>query len=117
MVISFQSKQPLFSRSLGQRKKWASNHKMFCNKDGEFRCSRFRYFFVLYKQTMLTTSCIIPWDIGFVDPPISSKIKSSVAALDNINIVLSACDTSKNLVSQNVPGKIYIIQEKESDHN
>ena len=60
MVISFQSKQPLFSRSLGQSKKWHQIIKCLCNKDGKFSCNRYRYFFGLYKQTMLIISCIIP---------------------------------------------------------
>ena len=30
---------------------------------------------------MLTTSCIIPWDIGFVDPPIIPKLSLGYSAL------------------------------------
>jgi len=81
MVISFQSKQLLFSRSLGQRKKWHQIINDFVMRDEEFRCSRYYYFFVLYKYTMLTTSCIIPWDLGFVDHQIILKLSLGYSVL------------------------------------
>jgi|SRR3954454_11443131 hypothetical protein len=73
-LFLFKANSPFLVEALDRGRNGHQMIKCFVIRDGEFRCSRYRYLYVLYKYTMLTTSCIIPWDIGFVDPPISSKI-------------------------------------------